>query len=314
MIGKIGLTIGVAFNVALLALSHGHMSYGYELRGNLWEPGKQILHGNSPYDLETPRRALAEGRSDCCIQALYPAPTHVFFAPLSWLPFEAAMVIFTLISAGCLIGALWLLGTRSSAAYGLVLLLPPVWTGTQVASIMPFLVLGCALSWRWRDRPFLGGLAVAVTAVMKIFLWPLWLWLLFTRRYRAAIIAALAAVALLVAGWAVFGFQNLLDYPQLLSNVTKLEQGHSMSLVRFGGEWLALAAFVALVAVGRRSFSVMIVASLALLPIVWVHTLQVLLVPAALAFNEPETLGRLRRLVPKRETSNGLPAVRPVER
>lgn len=314
MIGKIGLTIAIAFNVALLALSHGHMSYGYELRGNLWEPGKQILHGNSPYDVETPKRALAEGRTDCCIQALYPAPTHVFFAPLSLLPFEVAMAIFTLVSAACLIGALWLLGTRSSAAYGLVLLLPPVWTGTQVASIMPFLVLGCALSWRWRDRPYLGGVAVAVTAVMKIFLWPLWLWLLFTRRYRQAIVAAVSAVVLLVAGWAVFGFQNLLDYPQLLSNVTKLEEGHSIGLVRFGGEWLALAVFLGLVAVGRRSFSAMIVASLALMPIVWVHTLQVLLVPAALAFNEPETLGRLRRLVPRRAAAVGVPTVQPAER
>jgi len=33
MIGKIGLTIGIAFNVAILALSHGHQSYGYEVRG-----------------------------------------------------------------------------------------------------------------------------------------------------------------------------------------------------------------------------------------------------------------------------------------
>jgi Glycosyltransferase family 87 len=314
MIGKIGLTIAIAFNVALLALSHGHMSYGYELRGNLWEPGKQILHGNSPYDLETPKRALAEGRTDCCIQALYPAPTHVFFSPLSLLPFGVAMAIFTLVSAACLIAGLWLLGTRSSAAYGLILLLPPVWTGTQVASIMPFLVLGCALSWRWRDRPYLGGLAVAATAVLKIFLWPLWLWLLFTRRYRAAIVAATAAVGMLLAGWAVFGFQDLLDYPRLLLNVTKLEQGHSIGLVRFGGEWLALAVFVALVAVGRRSFSVMIIASLVLLPIVWVHTLQVLLVPAALAFNQPETLGRLRRLVPRRPNPGGLPTVQPAER
>jgi hypothetical protein len=54
MIGKIGLTIGIAFNVAILALSHGHQSYGYEVRGNLWEPGKQILQGRSPYDPATP--------------------------------------------------------------------------------------------------------------------------------------------------------------------------------------------------------------------------------------------------------------------
>src|SRR5256885_15917057 len=101
MIGKIGLTIGIAFNVAILALSHGHMSYGYEVRGNLWEPGKQILQGRSPYDPATPKRALAEGSSDCCIQALYPAPTHVLFAPLSWPPFDAAVGLFTPLAPAC---------------------------------------------------------------------------------------------------------------------------------------------------------------------------------------------------------------------
>ena len=229
-------------------------------------------------------------------------------------PFDAAVVLFTLLATACLIVALWLLGMRSSAAFGTVLLLPPVWTGTQVGSIMPFLVLGCALSWRWRDRPYLGGIAVAATAVMKIFLWPLWLWLLFTRRYRAAIISAFAAVVMLAAGWAVFGFQNLRDYPQLLMNVSKLEQGQSISLVRFGGEWLAVAVFLALLVVGRRSFSVMILASLALLPIVWVHSLQVLLVPAVLALNDPEeTLGRLRRLRRMGRDAPALPNMLPAE-
>jgi hypothetical protein len=138
--------------------------------------------------------------------------------------------------------------------------------------------------------------------------------LLFTRRYRAAIISAVAAVVMLAAGWAVFGFQNLRDYPQLLMNVSKLETGHSISLVRFGGEWLAVAVFLVLLVVGRRSFSVMILASLALLPIVWVHTLQVLFVPAVLALTNPdETLGRLRRIRRMGSRAAALPNIRPAE-
>jgi len=73
--------------------------------------------------------------------------------------------------------------------------------------------------------------------------------------------------------------------------------------------------FVALLVVGRRSFSVMILSSHVLLPIVWVHTLQVLFVPAALAFNEPEeTLGRLRRLRRTGSRAAALPNIRPAER
>jgi hypothetical protein len=312
IIGKLGLFLGVGWTVALLALAHGHRAYGFELRGNLWTPGKQIVHGNSPYDPAYPKAALADGR-DCCLQALYPAPTHVLFAPLSWLPFDAAMLVFTALAGASLVGGLWLLGTRSAAAFGLILLLPPVWAGLKLGSIMPFLVLGCALCWRWKDRPYLGGLAVAATAVMKIFLWPLWLWLVFTRRYRAAIVTALAAVVMLVAGWAVFGFENLLDYPQLLMNVTKLEQDRSMSLVALGGHWLAVGTFLVLLALGRRSFPVVVVASLALLPVVWPQTLVILLVPTALAFNQPETLGRFRALLRMGDVSGPSSNAQPAE-
>jgi hypothetical protein len=290
MVGKLVLALGVAFNVALLAAAHGHRAYGLELRGNLWEPGKQILHGNSPYDPEYPQRALAEGL-ECCLQALYPAPTHVLFAPLSWLPFEAAMLVFTALAAASLLGGLWLLGMRSAAAFGLTLLFPPVFQAIKLGSLMPFLVLGCALCWHWRNRPFLAGVAVAATAVLKVFLWPLWLWLLFTRRYRAAVISAIAAVAMLAAGWAVFGFEHLRDYPGLLMNLSELEQDQGYSLVRVGGEWLAVAAFAALLLAGRRSFPVVVVAALALTPVVWLQTFVILLVPIVLAYNHPAVLG-----------------------
>lgn len=218
----------------------------------------------------------------------------MLLAPLSWLPFDAAMLVFTALAATSLFGGLWLLGVRSSAAFGLALLLPPVFQGLKLGGIMPFLILGCALCWRWRDRPVVGGVAVAATAVLKIFLWPLWLWLLFTRRYRAAVISAIAAVLMLTAGWAVFGFEHLLDYPRLVMNLAELEQDGSYSLVRVGGEWLAVSAFAALLVVGRRSLPIVIVAALALTPVVWLQTLSILLVPIALVSSHPETLGRLR--------------------
>lgn len=313
MIGKFGLAFGVALNVGVLAIVDHRRVYGFELKGNLWTPGKRILEGSSPYNPAYPKRALAEGL-DCCLQALYPAPTHVLFAPLSWLPFEAAMIVFTALAAASLVGGLWLLGMRSSAAFGLTLMLPPVWAGLAGGGVMPFLILGCALCWRWRDRPLLGGVAVAATAVLKVFLWPLWLWLIFTRRYRAAAISAIAAVVMLAAGWAVFGFEHLLDYPRLLMNVAELEQDKGFSLVRLGGEWLALAVFVALLMLGRRSFPIMIIAALALTPIVWLQTLAILLVPLVFAFNHPGTLGDLPFLRRTPITLGGRHTIRPAER
>ncbi|MEN3336355.1 MAG: hypothetical protein V7647_31 [Acidobacteriota bacterium] len=312
MIGKFGLAFGIAMNAAVLALVDKH-TYGFELRGNLWQPGKQILHGNSPYDPEYPKRALAEGLH-CCVQALYPAPTHVVFAPLAWLPFQVAMILFTIVAAAGLVGGLWLLGMRSAAAFGLVLMFPPVWSGFAAGGVMPFLVLGCALCWRWRDRAVVGGIAVAATAVLKVFLWPLRLWLILTRRYRAAAVSAVTAVILLAAGWAVFGFENLRDYPQLLTNAAKLEQDHGLSLVRIGGEWLALAVFACLLVLGRRSFPVMVIAALALTPIVWLQTLEILLVPIVLAFAQREAYADVRRLPRIRISSTGIHRARAAER
>jgi hypothetical protein len=310
MIGAFGLALGLAWNVVLLALAHGHPAYGFEFRGNLWQPGKQILHGNSPYDPAYPKRALSEGL-DCCLQALYPAPTHVLFAPLSWLPFDAAMLVFTALAVASLLGGLWLLGMRNPSAFGLVLLAPPVFHGLKLGGVMPFLILGCALCWRWRDRPLLTGVAVAATAILKVFLWPLWLWLLFTHRYRAALISAVSALAMLAAGWAVFGFEHLLDYPRLLMNVAQLEQNDGYSLVRLGGQSLAVTAFVALLLLGRRSFPVIVVAALALTPVVWLQTLPILLVPIVLALNQRETFGKLRLLRQGAIASSGTQNIRP---
>jgi Glycosyltransferase family 87 len=314
MIGKLGLAVGIAVNVAVLAVVDDD-TYGFELKANLWRPGKQILHGHSPYDPAYPKRALADGL-DCCMQALYPAPTHVLFAPLSWLPFQVAMLLFTAITTVALVAGLWLLGMRSAAAFGLTLMFPPVWSGIAAGGIMPFLVLGCALCWRWRDRPILGGVAVAATAVLKVFLWPLCLWLLFTRRFRAAAVSVVAAVALLAAGWAVIGFQNLFDYPGLLRNAAELEQDGGLGLVRIGGQWLALAAFAGLMLLARRSFPLVIIAALALTPIVWLQTYEILLVPIVLAFAQRDAYRDVR--LPKRlrisSDATGIRPVRPAER
>lgn len=285
-VGWLVLAVGAGWNLLLLAAAHGNVAFGLELRGNLYEPGQRILHGQNPYDLAHTERALHDPTVDCCLQALYPAATHVLFAPLAWLPFDAAMVLFTVVAVGALVGGLWLLDVRDPAAFGVVLLLPPVWHGLKLGGIMPFLILGLAVAWRWRDRPWVAGVAVAVTAVLKVFLWPVWLWLVFTRRYRAAVIAAVSALVMLTVGWAVIGFDGLRDYPRLLRNLTEIEGGEGVSLYRLGGYPLAVAAFtVLIVAAWRwRSLPLTVVAAVALTPVVWVQTLSVLLVPAVLGY------------------------------
>ena len=58
--------------------------------------------------------------------------------------------------------------------------------GLFYGNLTVLLVLPLALAWRYRDRARVVGLAVGVAVAAKLFVWPLVVWLLLTRRFRAA--------------------------------------------------------------------------------------------------------------------------------
>jgi hypothetical protein len=169
--------------------------------------------------------------------------------------------------------------------------------GLGIGTFSPLLFLGVAAAWRYRDHAFRMGAAVAAVIVCKLFLWPLFLWLLVARRLRAAAWTAGLAGAMLIGSWAAIGFAGLADYQRLLGRLTELVGPNSFSFyalcrgmgVSSGGAQLVAAAFgVALVlALGRRDdaagLSVAIAASLVATPILWPHYLVLLVVPIALA-------------------------------
>jgi len=76
-----------------------------------------------------------------------------------------------------------------------------------------------ALAWRWRRHAVQVGLAVAALVAVKPFLLPLTLWLALTRRWRATVVALVGGVALIVAPWAVIGFDGFRHYPRLVDRV-----------------------------------------------------------------------------------------------
>src|SRR5262249_34139874 len=152
-----------------------------------------------------------------------------------------------------------------------------------------FLLLGAALAWRYRDNAVVTAVATAFTAVLKLFLWPLGVWLLATRRWRAAVICAVVGLILLLGGWAVIGFAGLRSYPTALHLLEEVEASAGYSVVALFGltgtaqtamtvtlSVLAICA-VAFAARGadgdRRAFAVAVVASLLTTPIVWLHYL-----------------------------------------
>src|SRR5262249_39549692 len=141
--------------------------------------------------------------------------------------------------------------------------------------------------------------AVALTAVAKLFAWPLFVWLLATRRLRAAVCAAGVSVVLLVGGWAAIGFAGFDSYPHLLRALSRVEAVQSYSLVGLfrlpGGAATALTVLlgigvmvaVVLAARGpegdRRALTAAVAGALVATPVLWLHYLVLLYVPIALA-------------------------------
>ena len=296
---------------------HGDTLWGNALRslGGTGRPfdfeifltaGEDVLAGRSPY-LE-PEEFEGEAQSPYA----YPPVLAFASAPLTALPEERADtfvpgVVFTLLLIAATVGALFLLGVRDWRCYPIALLYPPTLEAFEYGAIGPLLLLLVAVAWRWRDRVGVAAGATGLAVVLKLFLWPLPVWLAATRRLRTAVLCIVTAEALALLSWAAIGFSGLVDYPRLLRELERLEAEQSYSafaVFRAVGlsdpvaEVLALACGIALLAAAwraaragdrttderdRRSLTLAVAAGLVVTPILWLHYLVLLIVPIALA-------------------------------
>lgn len=261
-----------------------------------WRAGHAVAHGHTPYP---PARASVLAHENSFV---YPAPAAIVMVPLGLLPFKVAAPIFATLLVLSIPLALRIVGVRDWRCYALALLSQPVANAIANAAVSPFLAVGLALVWRYRDRRIPAAVTVAALIVLKVFLWPLVLWLLFTRRARTAILACALSIGSSLIAWAAIGFDGFRAYPHLLSVLTRLLEGKSYSVVSLGisaglgvtaARALAvLAGALALAAVAihaRRpgtdawTFIVVTGAALVLSPIVWLHYFVLLYIPIAIA-------------------------------
>lgn len=260
-----------------------------------WPAAHRVLHGLSPYvDPTSPTVGHA-------IAFVYPAVAALLLAPFALIGHAPADVVFAGLQIAAALLTLRVLDVRDRRLYGLVMLCPAVFSGWSVANVSLLLGLGVAAAWRTRSRPLICGLAIALLVSVKLFLWPLGLWLLATRRYAALAWAATWAVALNALAWAVLGLGEVHRYSALLRAVTAHEERLGYSAVALASHFLtgrqaayalalALAAAVAVgcVALGRKgrdlaALSLAIGASLLATPIVQLHYFALLIVPLAIA-------------------------------
>jgi hypothetical protein len=280
--------------IAFLVADVGHHESDF---ATFWQSGRDVLHGRSPYpQLQTlPRHAGPASFAPF----VYPPLAAVAMIPLSVLPYSVALYVFILVDLAAVALALRLLGVADWRCYGAVYASAPVYAGTGLGAISPLLLLGVAALWRYRDRAVVAGALVAGVATAKLFLWPLWLWLVRTRRFAAAAVAAVVSVVAVAGAWATIGFAGAREYPKLLGRLTSLVGPESYSpyalgrsLGLGGGTAQAAAYLVALAAIAlaawrlsdsRRLLSAAIAISLIATPILWPHYLVLLFVPIALA-------------------------------
>jgi hypothetical protein len=254
----------------------------------------KVLHSASPYVYNGDKTFA------------YPPFLAYLIAPLHPLSSSAAGIVWTIVSLAAVAVALWLLELRDWRCYALVGVFMFTRSSIELGTIEPLLLLAVAAAWRWRERVLEPAAAVGVAVVLKLFLWPLAIWLALMRRFRAAVGAVVVAVGLALVTWAAIGFAGLGHYPGLLRRLADAESTSSYSVVALGVRaHLPLAAArivsvlvaLALLAAAwwtsrdeRRTprdrdvatLTLTLAAALAASPIVWVHYFLLLLVPLAL--------------------------------
>jgi hypothetical protein len=221
---------GLAVAEWLRVVDHGAL--GADFHNPLWQAGRDILHGKSPYF--PPTSPLLANTDPARYPALYPPPLNLALIPLAIQPLWIAYAEWLVVLSASLLGSLWLVGVRDPRCYIIWAVSAAAAATLPQGNATPLLLLAVALMWRYRNRPGTAGWAVAGAAAIK--LWPavLAFWLIRTRRLRAAIASVVGATALILAGWAAISFQGLSDFPAM-------QRAHAEALAKEGEFVVGLA-------------------------------------------------------------------------
>jgi alpha-1,2-mannosyltransferase len=282
------LAVGyIAWNMINKGWSHGWLGDFRIFRA----AGHALVHGHSPYVQPTVHLLSGDDRF------VYPAPFALLFAPFNLLGPTASSLLYLVLSVAAIGIAVRMLGVTDWRCTGAAILGAGTYGSFAVGSVGPLLLLSLAAGWRYRDRAF-AGILFALAAAAKIFLWPVLVWLVVTRRLRGASAAA-ATLAAVLGLWALLDLHGLREYPTTLRVLDDVERWKSFSpeslIVSLGGSASAahvVAGAVAVIGIAalfavrgndRAGLIVAIAVALLATPLLWMHYLVLLVIPIALA-------------------------------
>jgi hypothetical protein len=281
------LFLGVIPVVALvlaLAAYAGDDRLALDFHHELYRQADAVVEGHDAYE---PPSADLFDRSNL----LWPMAAVLPVVPFTALPAGVADWLATALVLAALVGALWLLEVRDWRVYGVVLLWPATIEAIQTANASLPLTLLVAVMWRYRDQAVPAGLALGYGIAVKLFLWPVAVWLALVGRVRAAVVAAVAATASLLL---LLPFIGIGEYARLLRRLGETFEHETYTVFALlsdlgvpdtAARAVTVALGIGLLALAwrRDSLGLAIAAALVLSPIVWRHFFVLLLVPLALS-------------------------------
>jgi Glycosyltransferase family 87 len=284
----------VVASLLLLAFQFRIHAVAVDFRSAYYPAAVRLLHGGSPYTVT--HSEIVAGTA-----FVYPALSAAVFAPFGLLARGAGQLLYMLVCVACVPLTLRTLNIRDWRIYGIAFFWLPVYSGWQTANVTLPLMLLIALTWRYRDRPLAAGLLVAIAISLKPFVWPLALWLLATRRFKASAATVAWAVPINLFAWGIVGFNQIHAYLRLSGQVTDalwrggysmLAVAHHLGLGRGAGEAMLLAVSAAVGAAlvykgavkrdERAALTLAVALMLVASPLVWSHYFALVLVPMAI--------------------------------
>jgi alpha-1,2-mannosyltransferase len=287
--------LAATLTAGLVAYSAHEALLAWDVRFAYLPAAEAVLDGSSPYP------ALDDPILDEQKGYVYPPQLLLVLVPLAPLPVDVVAVLVALGMLGLVGLTLWTLEVRDVRCYAAAILWVPTVSGVLLSNVSIPLAFALAVTWRYRNDVLPPAAALGLAVSSKLLLWPMFVWMLATRRLRTAVVAVFIGLAITLGAWAAIGFDGLTGYPDLLRRLSEIQSERSYSIVGMAatlglddvaGRVLTLVIGASLLAgcvvFARRddevrSYTCAIAATLALSPIVWLHYLVVLLVPLAIA-------------------------------
>jgi hypothetical protein len=275
--------------IEILGIVSNH-GIGSDFAGTIYHPAQAVVHGLTPYGDPRVPGPLAG--------SVYPPSAFLPFAWIGLLGHDAAVAMWLLLLTAAACATLWVLGVRDVRCYALWLLTPMMLSTVAIGNATTLVILLVAVLWRWRDTPSIAATALIAAIATKLFVAPLIIWLVATKRYRAAAIAAVGAPAVILSAWAAIGFSAIGRYGSILSaNDSVYSRAgpylQGLLLQLHGSSSLALGAGIAaaaLLLVGAwfagdlGGFTLAACAAIVLAPVAWIGYAGLLVVPLAVAW------------------------------